>query len=181
MPHNNRHKRIEQFERACRERGLPVTLQRRAVLGEILGRSDHPTADQIYETLKTRLHGLSRTTVYRILETLVQFGVITRTCHPGSAARFDPKVRQHHHLVCTQCEQVIDLEATHLNKVRWPNVQKVGFQIQGYHIHFHGICAGCRKRGSAKERMARNLGGRSNRAPADVRSNRSSKRRRTGS
>jgi len=150
MMQEARRTRIEQFERACRECRLPVTPQRRAVLAEILGHTDHPTADQIYDALKERLPGLSRTTVYRILGTLVELGIITKICHPGSAARFDPRIEQHHHLVCMRCESIIDLEAGHLNKVTWPDVRGLGFEIRDYHIHFRGVCAACRRTSRAK-------------------------------
>lgn len=152
--------RIEEFERVCRQRRLPVTTQRRAVFEEVLGRTDHPTADQVYDALKGRLHGLSRTTVYRTLETLVQLGVITKICHPGSAVRFDPKTRQHHHLVCLECEKVIDWEANPLDKVRWPDVRGLGFEIRDYHVHFRGVCADCRERLAGKPGAARKTGGR---------------------
>ncbi|HOW69203.1 MAG TPA: Fur family transcriptional regulator [Phycisphaerae bacterium] len=145
-----RRKRIEQFERACRERGLPMTTQRRLVLEEMLVRKDHPTADQIYDSLKSRLHGLSRTTVYRILDTLVQFGIITKICHHGSAARFDPEAHQHHHLVCMHCEKIIDVETGPRSRIAWPSVRGLGFQIQDYLIHFRGICDRCRQTRAAE-------------------------------
>ena len=101
--------RIACFERLCRERRLPLTPQRRAVLRFVLDREDHPTADQVYEAIRGQLPGISRTSVYRILDMLVGIGMLTKVCHPGAVARFDPKVLQNHHLVCLQCEQIIDL------------------------------------------------------------------------
>ena len=176
MMQEARRTRIEQFERSCRERRLPVTTQRRAVLAEILAHTDHPTADQIYDALKRRLPGLSRTTVYRILYTLVQFGIITKICHPGSAARFDPRIEQHHHLICMRCESIIDLDAGHLSKITWPDVRGLGFEIRDYHIHFRGICAGCRKKGDRGERMPRRTGRRRAAKPTRANSMRSGKR-----
>lgn len=141
----SKNQRIEQFERACRERGWPVTAQRRAILKNILDREDHPTADQVYDRVRRLLPTISRTTVYRILDGFVELGVVTRICHPGSAVRFDPKVHQHHHLVCLYCNSVIDLEEKSLNKVSWPDVRRHGFEIRDYHIHFRGVCATCRR------------------------------------
>ena len=46
---------------------------------------------------------ISRMTVHRILGTFVSLGLLSKTCHPGSSARFDPKLHQHHHLVCLDC------------------------------------------------------------------------------
>jgi Fur family transcriptional regulator, peroxide stress response regulator len=145
MARYSENQRIEQFERACRERGWPVTAQRRTILDNILDREDHPTADQVYDQVRKLLPTISRTTVYRILDGFVELGIITKICHPGSAARFDPKIHQHHHLVCLCCNNIIDLEEKRLNKVLWPDVRRYGFEIRDYHIHFRGICAACRR------------------------------------
>src|SRR5580692_3385847 len=98
------------FEKLCREQGLPVTVQRRVILESLAGREDHPTADQVFEIVAPRLPGLSRTTVYRVLETLVELGVIHKASHLGSAARYDPNTQRHHHLTCLNCHKVVDME-----------------------------------------------------------------------
>jgi len=77
--------RLEHFTQICRERSLPLTVQRRAVLEIMLDRQDHPTADQVYAEIQAKLPGMSRTSVYRILEMLVATGMVTKVCHPGSA------------------------------------------------------------------------------------------------
>jgi Fe2+ or Zn2+ uptake regulation protein len=45
---------------ACRTSGLPVTVQRRAIFELLAGRTDHPTADQVWEAARQRLPGVSR-------------------------------------------------------------------------------------------------------------------------
>jgi Fur family peroxide stress response transcriptional regulator len=112
----------------------------------VLTRHDHPTADQVYDAVKTCIPGVSRTTVYRVLETLVGFGVITRVCHPGGVTRFDPKIHQHHHLVCLKCGAVTDVEDERLNAIALPAIRTRGFDVHEYHIHFRGVCAACKKR-----------------------------------
>lgn len=144
------HDRAEAFEALCRERGLPLTVQRRVILQAMLERDDHPTADQIYDAVKTRIPGLSRTTVYRVLDTLVQFGVVGRVSHPGGVTRFDAKVHQHHHLVCLKCGVVIDVEDERLNRIALPPIRTGGFQVHAYDIHFRGVCAACTRRAAPK-------------------------------
>jgi len=139
-------RRSEQFARAHRENGLPVTMQRRAVFEAVLEREDHPSADQVFETVRAQLPEISRMTVYRILGNLVWLGLLTKTCHPGAVARFDPKIHQHHHLVCLDCGGIVDLEEERLNKVAWPDVRRFGFEIKDYHIHFRGRCGACRQK-----------------------------------
>ena len=100
----------EEFQRLCREQGLPVTVQRRAVWEVLAGREDHPTADQIYDEVSTRLPGVARGTVYRILEAFGRIGLARKVCHPGAAARFETKTHRHHHMVCLECGKMVDLE-----------------------------------------------------------------------
>ena len=154
MPRPSPDNRMVQFERICRERRLPLTVQRRAILQAILGRDDHPTADQIHAQIKTQLPDVSRTSVYRILEMLVETDMITKVCHPGSAARFDPKLRQHHHLVCLSCQRIIDVEEPRLDRLPLPDVRDIGFQIDDYHVHFRGVCAACARKQKSRARLS---------------------------
>jgi len=146
MNATEKQQRLQQFTQAHRENGLPVTAQRQAVFEAILEREDHPTADQVYESVRERMPQISRMTVYRILGNLAWLGLVSKTCHPGAVVRFDPKIHQHHHLVCVDCGGILDLEEERLNKVAWPDVRRFGFEITDYHIHFRGRCAGCRQK-----------------------------------
>ncbi len=150
--------RIDRFFAAHRESGLPVTTQRRAVFDAILERRDHPTAKEVYSVVRGHLPQISRMTVHRILGTFVSLGLVSRTFHHGAAARFDPKIHQHHHLVCLDCGGIIDVEDPRLDQIPWPDIRAHDFQIEDYHVHFQGRCARCRrtphrrKRGSKVER-----------------------------
>ena len=144
--------RMERFFAAHRENGLPVTTQRRAVFEGILDRTDHPTAEQLFRAVRGDLPQISRMTIHRILGTFVSLGLVAKTCHPGSVARFDPKLHQHHHLVCLNCGHIIDLEDPRLNHIPWPKVNPREFQIEDYNIHFRGRCARCRQRPRARQR-----------------------------
>ena len=138
--------KMEAFEKLCREQGIPLTVQRRVILESLVGREDHPTADQVYESVCARLPGLSRTTVYRVLETLVKVGVIHHAHHLGAASRYDPNTERHHHLTCVECHQVVDLPEEALNAIRIPQTPFQGFEIMDYSVHLKGTCPDCRKK-----------------------------------
>lgn len=142
--------KMEEFEQLCRQRGLPLTVQRRAVLEALMHRHDHPTADQIFEDVSARLPGVSRTTVYRVLETLVQIGIASKVCHPGAAARFEVESHRHHHLVCLQCGRMVDLEDPRLDTVPFPDAQARGFELTDYSIQFRGTCSDCARSAASK-------------------------------
>ena len=133
------------FEAEYRRRGLAVTIQRRAVFEELAQRTDHPTADQVYEALHARLPGLSRTTVYRVLDTLVEQGFARRVHHAGAVARFDPMTGRHHHLVCDGCGRLVDLAADTVPGIPLPDARGIGFRVDDYSISFSGLCKSCRQ------------------------------------
>jgi Fur family peroxide stress response transcriptional regulator len=136
--------RLKKLEEVCRERGLPLTTQRRTVFEVLLGRSDHPTADQIFETVQAQTPQISRRTVYRVLETLADLGLVRRVHHPGATARFDAKTHRHHHLVCMRCNKMVDLESPDLDQISLPRGKRQGFDVVDFSVQLMGMCPECR-------------------------------------
>lgn len=151
MPSRHGINEIAKLEAACRERGMPLTVQRRAVFEELVERRDHPTAEQVYDAVRERLPGLSRTTVYRVLDTLVELGAARRVLHAGAAVRYDPVTQRHHHLVCEACGRLEDVEDARVPLVVPPDVGSAGFQITGYSVSFTGICSRCQSEEERKK------------------------------
>jgi len=134
--------RLQELEVACRENRLPVTAQRRMIFEELLARDDHPTADQIYEAVRTRMPQLSRTTIYRTLDTFVELGVIRRVAHAGGA-RYDANTARHHHLVCSACGKMADVLEPSLDQLTLRKGKRLRFRIDDHSVHFTAICADC--------------------------------------
>jgi Fur family transcriptional regulator, peroxide stress response regulator len=149
---------LERLGAACREHGIPVTVQRRAILTALLERHDHPTVDQIYDDVRARIPGVSRTTVYRTLERLADLGLARRTNHFAASARFDGNLEQHHHLVCIKCNKVIDFKDPQFTIGELPDFHRAGFVMQDYSVYFEGMCRDCKSlTGSTKRRNLKKL------------------------
>ena len=131
------------MEERCRQNKLSLTVQRRAILENLSSRTDHPTADQIYAAIQGRISGISRTTVYRVLETFVQLGLAQKISNPEAKARFDADTRRHHHAICMHCEEVTDIYADELDHIPMPHVGEE-FDILDYSVNFTGLCRKCR-------------------------------------
>jgi len=140
-----REDRLEAYRRLCRERGLSLTAQRKAILEAVIERANHPRADEVYAALSQKRPRVSRATVFRTLESLARLGIIARASHPGQAVRYDGRVDQHHHLICTRCDRVIDFEDARLDSVRVPDTRRFGFVVSDFQVQLRGICRECRE------------------------------------
>ncbi len=164
--HVDKQRKLELLEVKCRQRGLPVTVQRRVILDVLLDRDDHPTVDQMFEDVKDRIPGVSRTTVYRALETLVDLGLAkrARANHFEAVARFDGNTDHHHHLICRGCNRVIDFDDPALDKLRLPDLSHMGFRVFDCSVHFEGLCSKCEKKvsNSASKKKRRVLDNKAN-------------------
>jgi len=136
--------KMVKLESFCREQGLALTVQRRIILETLAARTDHPTADQLYDTVKGLIRGISRTTVYRVLETFVGLGVIAKVSNPRAKARFDADTGRHHHLICIGCDAVMDCHDERLNGIEIPAEVQAGFEIKDFSLAITGLCGSCR-------------------------------------
>ena len=143
--------RLEEFARICRERGMRCTVQRRAILEAVLELDNHPSAERVYEAVTPRLPGVSKTTVYRALESLAELGVITKACHPGAVARYDCRTELHHHLICLHCDSVLDISDAGLDALAVPDTSGFGFEVTDFRVQLRGTCRRCREHSRREE------------------------------
>jgi len=136
--------KLRHLEEECRRNGLAMTVQRRVVLDALAERTDHPSADQLYDAVRGRLRGISRTTVYRVLETLVGIGVVQKISNPESKARYDADTVRHHHIHCIHCQKIHDIHNPAFDQIQLPTETEAGFTMIDYSINFSGICPDCR-------------------------------------
>lgn len=135
--------KLRDLEEKCRRNRLAMTVQRRVVLDALAERTDHPSADQLYDAVRGRLRGISRTTVYRVLETLVGIGVVQKLNNPDSKARYDANVERHHHIHCIHCQKIQDIHNPAIRLAQLPSDTEAGFTVLDYAINFSGICPDC--------------------------------------
>ena len=147
------------LEAICRREEIPTTVQRRVIFAALLERNDHPTVEQVYADVKERLPGVSRTTVYRTLETFANLGLARRTNHFAASARYDGNLEQHHHLVCTACGKVIDYQDPNFTVANLPDARGHGFTLLDYSVYFEGFCADCKTPAAAPTLRKKNGAG----------------------
>ena len=127
---------------ALRSRGMRVTPQRLAVHSALHDIGRHSTAEEVLERVHGTVPGVSLPTVYAALELLADLGLALRV-HAGRAVRFDPRSEPHHHLVCTSCGAVADLDADVELGPAFERARALGAETSGAEVVVRGLCADC--------------------------------------
>lgn len=120
---------------------MGMTRQRREILNVLVQKPDHPTAETVFERVRSRVPDISLGTVYRNLNLLAEDGQLRKVHVPDGAARFDATLEKHEHLVCVKCGTVEDVVA---EGYTLPDVfYKTGARILGYELAVQCVCANC--------------------------------------
>jgi Fe2+ or Zn2+ uptake regulation protein len=127
---------------ALRSRGMRVTPQRLAVHNALHDLGRHSTAEEVLDRVHGTVPGVSLPTVYAALELLTDLGLALRV-HAGRAVRFDPRAEAHHHLVCTSCGSVADLDANVELGPALERARALGAHTSGAEVVVRGLCADC--------------------------------------
>jgi Fur family ferric uptake transcriptional regulator len=124
-------------------RGHRVTPSRRAVIAAVLQQSDHFSVDDVLH----RCHGAGRATVFRTIRLLTDLGVICRVLLEDGSLHYRVSQRgHHHHLVCTACGTVRDLDQCAITDLMRDLSDASGYEIEGHWLELYGRCAACRNR-----------------------------------
>ncbi|MDX6287943.1 MAG: Fur family transcriptional regulator, peroxide stress response regulator [Frankiales bacterium] len=128
---------------------LRLTPQRRAVLEVLRGCTDHPTAAEVIDRVRHQHPGIGAATVYRSLGLLVESGqALELSLGDGASARYDGNTTHHDHVVCDTCGRAVDvprLTASPITTAARGIAHDTGFDVTGYDLRFHGLCADCQR------------------------------------
>jgi len=126
------------------------TRQRRLILDEIKRSKFHPSAEDIYNSVRKKLPRISLGTVYRNLELLCNEGAIFRVDNIDSKRRYDHVDKPHYHVVCLKCEKIEDIYPE--NYVKWSEEigKNTDFKISRHDAVFYGICGKCQSQINSK-------------------------------
>lgn len=99
------------------EKGLRITPQRLAIFEAILKLNNHPTADDIAASIKQDNPNIATGTVYKVLESLVENGLIKKVKTERDVMRYDAILENHHHLYCAESDRIADYYNEEINNL----------------------------------------------------------------
>ncbi|MBP6882388.1 MAG: transcriptional repressor [Candidatus Levybacteria bacterium] len=100
-------------------------------------------ADEIIEHLLSEHEKVDKATVYRMLETFYQKGLIKRLEFGEGKYRYEIAGEDHHHLICEKCGSVQDLSNCNIPELERDIMKKKKFKVVRHSLEFFGICALC--------------------------------------
>lgn len=127
------------------------TRQRQVILDEVKRSKSHPTADEIYERVRTRLPRISLGTVYRNLDVLAANGEIVKLAPGRTQMRFDGNLTDHYHMTCVHCGRVEDLPLVPSDNpvdiLDQMTSHLTRYGVFGHKLEFVGVCPDCTAEG----------------------------------
>ena len=129
-----------------RERGERVSPARLAVVEVLASTDEHLSAEQIGERAEQLRPGIHRATVYRALDALGEFGLVTHV-HLGRAGTTyhlaGELAPRHLHLRCSDCGTVLDVAGDILDPVRRKLQRELDFHLAPEQVALVGLCKDC--------------------------------------
>lgn len=128
--------------------GVRNTKQRSAVIA-LLDQTDHfISAQDIHRELQHQGYSVGLTTVYRTVQSLADVEAVDvlhmasgetlyRSCHSEA---------HHHHLVCTQCGNTVEIDGGPVEQWAQTVAEKYGYELSGHDAEVFGVCPQCRSK-----------------------------------
>jgi Fur family transcriptional regulator, ferric uptake regulator len=136
----------EQTLAALRARGFRLGAARRAVVETLGGQDCAVTATEIHHRLRAAGREVGIASVYRILELLVEQGLVQKIDLGGGRAHFEAAQRghgHHHHLVCTECGRVEPFADDDLERALERIETQAGYRVATHDVLLRGSCDDC--------------------------------------
>jgi Fur family ferric uptake transcriptional regulator len=137
--------RLDEFRRYLREHNLPVTTQRLAVAGVVLGSDRHLSVEEVAREAARRGGAVGTATVYRTLEVLVRSGLVVERDFGEGFRRYEPArdTPHHEHVLCTVCGRVTEFRDERLERMTTLLAEAHGYARQRHRLVIYGVCAEC--------------------------------------
>ena len=139
-----------QFREMAWKCGLAATHQRQVVYEAVVATHGHRSPEQIYATVRKRIPSISLATVYNNLRLFVEHGMLREVTPHAPTLRVDGNTKPHHHLVCSRCKEVQDIDDDLIDLKRLSRKLPNGFDLSQPVVEVFGLCRRCRAKHNLK-------------------------------
>jgi Fur family transcriptional regulator, peroxide stress response regulator len=137
--------RFDQLIAALKEHDFRLTPQRVELVRLIAASDGHPSASQLYAKIRRQFPTMSQATVYKTLAMLKEMNQVLEIDLRDDSHYDGNRPQPHPHLICIQCNQIVDGEVALDQAALRRLEQESGYQILRPQITLYGICPDCKE------------------------------------
>lgn len=127
-----------------KEHKIKNTPQRQVILAYLMNSHEHPSIEMIYRYVREHGFSVSLATVYNTLELLLTHELIIEiSADTQGHMRYDYFDRPHYHVICVECNKIIDVFDDKYRQVEQQAAAKTGFKIYNSQLEVYGLCPEC--------------------------------------
>ena len=137
----------QKFEFYLKRKNLKLTPERRTILEQMNGCGKHLGPEQLLLQLREKGKRVSRATIYRTLELLVDSGVVKKVCLGPQQFYYESlqgKNRTHSHMVCLTCGRITEFTDSATERRLAEVCRENYFQMTSRCFQVFGYCSNCK-------------------------------------
>lgn len=149
MQNKARDEELGSFYDCCHRHGLKITPQRIAIYRELVKTRNHPSAEEMYRSVRLLHPNISYDTVNRTLQTFAAVGLVDVVEGIGGVRRYDSDRNPHHHFHCRVCGRIVDFHCRQFDAMEIPDHIRDIAAVDSRHMVLGGVCRRCQSKRSS--------------------------------
>ena len=137
--------RFKQLIVALKERDFRLTPQRVELVRLIAVSEGHPSASELHAKIRRQFPTMSHATVYKTLTLLKEINQVLEIDLHSDSHYDGNRPEPHPHLICTNCNKIIDGDLSLDQESLRSLEQASGFKILRPQISLYGLCPECQE------------------------------------
>lgn len=139
---------VERVKDKLRGEGYFITEPREIVIDYVTSQDEAVTVEEMIEDLNDENKDIDRSSVYRTINLFTELGIVGKVLFRDGVNRVELTSEfggsHHHHLVCDNCEKIIEFEECGIDNLQRIAEIKHSFQVESHYMEFYGTCSECR-------------------------------------
>jgi Fur family ferric uptake transcriptional regulator len=131
---------VDRLEKACIEKGMRMTDQRRVIARVLSSAEDHPDVEELHRRAHAIDPHISIATVYRTVRLFEESGIIERHDFRDGRSRYEETPSHHHdHLIDMKTGKVVEFVDEEIEALQNAIARKLGYKLVDHRLELYGV------------------------------------------